>query len=57
MTERVPSNELPYYDPIIQFVVNGIRLSLEQNQMTRERAEELIKSWYGDDVAILDEEV
>lgn len=33
-------------DPVLVFVVDGIRLSLQQNQMTREQAIEKVKSWY-----------
>ncbi len=53
---EIPPNEETYCDPIVQFVVNGIRMSLQQNKMTKEHAEELIRSWYGDDV-VIDEEV
>lgn len=55
MTERIPNNEEPFYDPVVQFVVNGIKLSLSQNKMSREHAEELIKSWYPDCEIVLDE--
>lgn len=54
---EIPSNEESYYDPVVQFVVNGIRMSLQQNKMTREQAEQMIKSWYPDCDILLDEDV
>lgn len=44
-------------DPVLIFVVSGIKLSLQQNQMSRKQAVEMVKAWYGDKVIfLLDEE-
>ena len=40
------SREVEPVDPVLVFVVDGIRLSLQQNAMTREQAIMKITSWY-----------
>ena len=42
-------------DPVVQFVINGLRLSIQQNMMTREQAEEKIRSWWPDAQIVSDE--
>lgn len=46
----------PVADPILEFVVEGVKLSLSQNRMTREQAEECVRRWYPESRIILEDD-
>ncbi len=44
-------------DPILTFVVDGVRYAVEQNMMTRQEAQQKILDWFPDAQIILAEQV
>lgn len=56
MSEQAPEIE-PKADPVLEFVVEGVKLSLSQNRMTREQAVAAIKRWYPEAEILLDADI